>query len=219
MKDIKAIFFDFDDTLGNREVYAYNCYRAILKENTDIDDPVLFETIVQDCMLWDEKGNVNKKYVKDMLKKAWNIELPFDDFNTYWDSRLWEFAELLPDARETLEELKKKYKIGIITNGPAEGQRKKLQTAGIWDLFDEDLIIVSGDWPFAKPDVRLFHKACERAGVLPEEAVHVGDLFSRDVIGAYNAGMTPVWIWTQGVRKNETDVITIHFLKELLRLF
>ena len=33
---IKTIFFDFDDTLGNRELYACNAYHDILKENTDL---------------------------------------------------------------------------------------------------------------------------------------------------------------------------------------
>ena len=29
---IKAIFFDFDDTLGDRISYSTDCYRAILTE-------------------------------------------------------------------------------------------------------------------------------------------------------------------------------------------
>ena len=219
MNQIEAIFFDFDDTLGNREVYAYNCYRAIIQEHTSITDPVELEAVLQDCMIWDQKGNCNKGYVRDKLRNEWNIDLPYEDFNSYWDSRLWEFTELLPDAREVLEELKTRYKIGIITNGPSMGQKRKLQKAGLWDLFGEEHIIVSGDYPFAKPDPRLFQEACRRLNVQPEHAVHVGDIFAKDVVGAYRAGMTPVWIWTQGERRNHSGVITIHFLKELTNLF
>ena len=32
-----------------------------------------------------------------------------------------------------------------------------------------------------KPDAGIFRKACEMAGVSPEEAVHVGDSLSTDV--------------------------------------
>ena len=53
---IKAVFFDFDDTLGDREYYAYECAKTILKKSTDIKDPIVFESILQDWMLWDEKG-------------------------------------------------------------------------------------------------------------------------------------------------------------------
>ena len=216
---IKAIFFDFDDTLGNREVYAYDCYRAILEEYSGLTDPVELESAVQDCMLWDERGASDKRYVQEQLKKYWNIELPFTDFTEYWQEHLWEYAIMLEDTRRVLTELKKKYIIGIITNGPSEGQRRKLMQSGLADLFEEDHIIVSGDWPYAKPDPRLFLKACEQLGVKPEEAVHVGDMFSKDVLGAYRAGMTPVWIWTQGERKNLSGIRTIHTLDELLKYY
>lgn len=216
---IKAIFFDFDDTLGNREIYAYDCYRAILKENTDIKDPVELEAVVQDCMLWDEKGNIHKSHVQEMLRKTWGIDLPYADFDSYWDTRLWEFAVPMEETREVLTELKKKYQIGIITNGPSDGQRRKLMQSGLADLFEADHIIVSGDWPFAKPDPRLFRKACECIGVRPEEAVHVGDIYAKDILGAYRAGLTPVWIWTQGDRKNESGILTIRSLRELLKYY
>ena len=219
MSSIKAIFFDFDDTLGNREYYAYDCYRAILKENTDIEDPVEFEAVVQDCMLWDEKGNINKTHVKDRLAARYGIRLPYDDFNVYWDSVLWKYTQAYEETRDVLTQLKKKYQIGIITNGPSDGQRNKLRQSGLADLFAEDHIIVSGDHPFAKPDPRLFLAACEKLGVQPCEAVHVGDIYARDVLGAYRAGMTPVWIWTQGDRKNHSGVRKIHSLRELLEIY
>ena len=43
-----------------------------------------------------------------------------------------------------------------------------------------------------KPDPRIFTLALERAGLAPEEAVYVGDLYSVDVLGARAAGMDAV---------------------------
>ena len=132
MNDIRAIFFDFDDTLGDRESYAYDCYRAILEENTQIGDPVEFEAIVQDCMIWDEKGNCNKRHVAEMLRKNYGIELPYENFHAYWDTRLWQFAHPYTETREVLEELKKRYIIGIITNGPSDGNHFRGDSSGIY---------------------------------------------------------------------------------------
>lgn len=219
MNKYKAIFFDFDDTLGNREQYAYDCYRGILKSNTNIEDDLLFEAIVQDCMLWDEKGNCNKRHIKEMLKLNYDIDLPYEDFNTYWDSQLWKYTVPQPDAAETLTELSKRYQLGIITNGPSEGQRNKLKVSGLESFFQLDTIIVSGDYGYHKPDKRLFLAACDKLKVAPEESVYVGDIFARDVLGSASAGMKPVWIWTQGERKCSIEVLTIHKLKDLLNYF
>lgn len=216
---IKAIFFDFDDTLGNRELYANNCYRAIIRDNAQIDDPVLFEAIIQDCMMWDEKGNIDKNHVKINLKEHYGIDLPYEDINAYWNSVLWQYCVPFEDSESTLEYLAGKYKIGLITNGPSEGQRKKLEHAGLARFFDPATIVVSGDYGFHKPDKRLFLIACEKLGVKPEEAVYVGDIFAKDVLGSSHAGMQPVWIWNQGERKCDMDIIIIHKIGELKQYF
>ena len=75
---------------------------------------------------------------------------------------------------------------------------------------------MSGDYPFRKPDPRLFYAACEKLDVLPQESVYVGDIYGRDVLGAHRAGMTPVWIWNWGERKCGTDILIIHKISDLL---
>ena len=218
---IKVIFFDFDDTIGHREAYAYDCYRRILTEFAPqlLDDPFELEAAVQDCMLWDEKGNVDKTHVKNMLKETYGIDLPVGDLNKYWDSILWQHCVPYKDSEETLEALSKKYKLGLITNGPSDGQRSKLRHSGLDRFFNPDEIVVSGDYPFKKPDPRLFWAACEKLNVKPEECVYVGDIYGRDVLGAHRAGMTPVWMWNWGERKCGTDIIIIHKISELTNYF
>jgi putative hydrolase of the HAD superfamily len=217
---IKAIFFDFDDTLGYREMYAYDCYRRIIMENAPhLTDPFELEAVVQNCMLWDEKGNVDKTHVKDMLRKTHGIELPYEDLNKYWDQILWEHCVPYEDSERTLTELAKRYKLGLITNGPSDGQRNKLAHSGLSRFFNPEEIVVSGDYPFSKPDPRIFWAGCEKLGVKPEEAVYVGDIYGRDILGAHRAGMTPVWIWNWGNRKCATDILVIHHISELLDHF
>lgn len=38
-----------------------------------------------------------------------------------------------------------------------------------------DPVLISGNEGIEKPAAEIFFKACERAGVLPEQALHVGD--------------------------------------------
>jgi hypothetical protein len=52
-----------------------------------------------------------------------------------------------------------------------------------------DFVVDSGVVGVEKPDPRIFRIACERAGVKPAEAVHVGDFYDIDVLGARAAGV------------------------------
>jgi putative hydrolase of the HAD superfamily len=51
---------------------------------------------------------------------------------------------------------------------------------------------VSGHHGYHKPDVRLFLRACEDLGVLPEECVMVGDRIDNDVVPARLLGMRTI---------------------------
>lgn len=218
LKNIKAVFFDFDDTLGDREQYAYDTFYTILKNCCDIDDPIEFEAIMQDVMIWDEQGNIYKNHIKQMLLRKYHITLPYDDFTQYWTSVQWKSSVPFQDTIPTLETLSKKYKLGVITNGDSTGQRNKIRQAGLSEFFNEENMIVSGDYGYHKPDVRLFEKAMEKLQVKPEESVYIGDIFANDVLGAYRAHMTPIWIWTHGNRKCTADVIKIHKISDLLKI-
>ena len=213
---IKTIFFDFDDTLGNRELYAWNAYHDILKENTDLSG-MEFEAVLQEVMIWDQKGDVNKNYIKEMPAKVFDIHLPYPDFNTYWNSLLYKYCVPMEDAADTLSYLEKKYRLGIISNGPSDAQRNKLKKSGLESFFDENMVFISGDFGIKKPDLRLFLKACELAGAKPEECVYVGDIFYRDVLGSWRAGMKPVWIINQE-RKCTVDIPVIHHISDLKKI-
>ena len=57
-----------------------------------------------------------------------------------------------------------------------------------------DFVVDSGTVGVEKPDPRIFAIACARAGVPPDAAIHVGDVYEIDVLGARAAGITPVLV-------------------------
>ena len=61
------------------------------------------------------------------------------------------------------------------------------------DLIDYfDFAVVSAAVRHSKPDPALFQTALARANAIPDYAVHVGDAYLLDVLGARAAGITPV---------------------------
>lgn len=55
-----------------------------------------------------------------------------------------------------------------------------------------DFVVDSGEEGVEKPDARIFEIALARAGVTPEDAAYIGDLYSIDVLGARRVGLRAV---------------------------
>ncbi len=76
-------------------------------------------------------------------------------------------------------------KVAIISN--SEGMLDRLfRDLGILEHFD--LVVDSGKVGFEKPDPHIFGVAFERLGIGPDRALHLGDVFATDVLGARAAG-------------------------------
>jgi len=96
-------------------------------------------------------------------------------------------------AIELLEDLRPRYRLGLVTNGPSGFQRAKLATFDLSRFFDGTAVI-SGEVGVAKPDPVIFELAAARVAARPGEIVFVGDDLMLDVMGAAAAGFTTVWI-------------------------
>lgn len=97
-----------------------------------------------------------------------------------------------PGARETLRELGKVYKLGVISNSMSGAPRDFLKREGLAGYFE--VIIISRDVGIRKPNPKIFSIALQRLGVRPSEAAHVGNSLEEDVAGAKGAGMKAVLV-------------------------
>ena len=98
----------------------------------------------------------------------------------------------VPGVPGLLGELRERYCVGLLTDGPSRAQRSKLERLGWTDLFDA--VVVTGELEAGKPDSRAFAALTDRLGVPPEETVYIGDNPAADVRGAKRAGMLAVQV-------------------------
>ena len=77
---------------------------------------------------------------------------------------------------------------GILTNGPAEKQRSKINTLGLGRFFRPEMIIVSGEVGMDKPEPGIFLLAQQRCGAEPGDILYVGDSPRNDMIPAKALG-------------------------------
>ncbi|WP_207589453.1 HAD-IA family hydrolase [Halomontanus rarus] len=100
--------------------------------------------------------------------------------------------EPLPGVEGLLDDLRSRYRVGLLTNGPVRAQRDKITTLGWKRAFDAAL--VTGELAAGKPDPRAFEAILHELDVDPAEAVYVGDEVEADIAGATNAGMTAIQV-------------------------
>lgn len=215
---IKGIIFDYDGVLTKRYASAYHMYQWIIcsianKEKSDLD----VEEMVQTCMIWDEFGHSDKKYVFDKMKEHWFHDLDVSYWRTYWYEHFDAFQIVSDDAFDVLNQLHKHYKLAILSNGSSHSQHKKISSLKLETFFDE--VIVSGDYEMQKPDTRIFKIACDKLKLDPSEVAMVGDTFFTDLSGAMRIGMQPVWYCHERRTISDFYVPVVKDFKELEQYF
>ncbi len=95
-----------------------------------------------------------------------------------------------PEAGPVIRALKERgLKIGLISNAARSSHTysRMFNTYGIGKYFDS--LTISCEIGYLKPAREIFHHSLQQLDVQPHEAIHVGDLFKADVIGAVSSGM------------------------------
>jgi putative hydrolase of the HAD superfamily len=117
------------------------------------------------------------------------IEEPLNDLWAYHtEHNLWEHVPdgVIP-ALERLQALGVRLAVASNANGALHRMFSRVGLAGYFHTICDSC--VEG---VEKPDRRFFEIVLGRAGASRETAIHVGDLYHVDVIGARNAGLRPV---------------------------
>ncbi|OOQ68410.1 HAD family hydrolase [Vibrio parahaemolyticus] len=133
----------------------------------------------------------------------------------YFDSARMGAFTFFPGVKEMLTDLRKHYKLVVITNGPIFSQHPKLKATQMDEWVDH--IIVGGEEPEEKPAASIFQKALNLLDIKPEEALHIGDSLAADIAGANNMGILSVWVNATGA-SNPTEITPNFEIRETVEL-
>ncbi len=108
------------------------------------------------------------------------------------------FSVPVPEAPAVLDALRRRGLRLVVVSNSNGTVAELLRVVGLADHVDA--IVDSGIVGVEKPSPKIFECAAALVDVRPEEAVHVGDLYSVDVVGARAAGcgailLDPVGAW------------------------
>lgn len=217
---IKAVLFDFDETLQDRtlafEGYMDNFFAKYLP---NLDSAEL-EKRKEDMRITGKGGYVVRVdwYAQLIDMWGWVDAPPAEELAEHYDTTFGDCNVIFDNSIPLLKELKDRgYTVGVITNGPAYLQNHKMDTSGLRPYCD--IVVVSGDVGVHKPDPALFTYTADKLGIAPEECAYVGDHPVNDIQGALGAGMKAIrmnfgWFKDQDLRE---DVPVIDDIIDVLK--
>ena len=211
---IKLIFFDFWGTLVENGVFPSPVKQVkwILRLN-DMPFP---EYIVKF-----EESFMTKKF-KDLrsgfeeVTKAFDIKAPefvFEKLIGMWNKNTI-LSKPFEDTIEALEDLKKDYKIVLISNTIGFSVDSVLDKYDMKKYFDE--IVLSCDNGYLKSNKKLFEGVLKKLKIKKSEAVMVGDSIESDVKSAENVGINAILVDRRGKREYENKISSLSELKDKL---
>ena len=124
----------------------------------------------------------------------------------------WEDPNICDDTKNFLETLK--IPVCIVSNIDRNDILSAIENLGL--KFDS--VVTSEDCRCYKPRKEMFQKALNLMDVLPNEVIHIGDSFSSDVFGAYNAGIDSAWLNRKSV-SNGGSIEPDYEISSILEIF
>ena len=223
------IFFDLDHTLWDFDANSTATLNEIFETYgliNQIESQELFakEYQIINRQLWDlyHKNLVDKETLRLTrfaltLEKfnVHNLELSLKIADDYVKLSPYK-GKLFPRTHEVLDELRKKYKLHLITNGFKEVQRIKIQTSDIEKYFVN--IFISEEVGYMKPQPEMFNHAIKTAKTKSNQSLMIGDNYEVDILGAAGVGMDTVFFNPEKMENDYKTTYQVYELKELVGL-
>lgn len=218
---MKAVLFDLDNTLYDTQQYFIGAFESISKyvsSEYDLPEQKIYKTLGK---LWQKKTSMYPYLFNDLLKL---LQIKQDSpevidalvrlFNGYAGN-----IELYPDVLPTLQELRGRlYKLGIITDGTVERQKRKIELLKLEPLFD---VIIYTKEIESKASPTPFLAALARLNVKAPDAYYIADNPLIDFKGAKEVGIKTIRIlrgeYTK-IPRNEYIDFEVEKLEELLEI-
>jgi 2-haloacid dehalogenase len=213
--------FDLDDTLldfGASEKLSFARTLRELGFHDDVDELFRQYQIIN-IGLWRsfEEGTVPKDFLKvERFRKTFaanGLDLDPEAASYRYLESLSETVVLMDGATRICETFAAIGEVGIITNGVAHIQSRRIASSGLGDHIS--FIATSEACGFAKPDSRFFEFTTKMARRFARhETIIVGDRLDADILGANRFGIESCW-YNPKRSMNETEAIPTYEVAHL----
>lgn len=226
---IRAVFFDFYGTLAKWEPAAGEIQRmSSAAEGLDVD-PAAIERAYPTANALFDRENARQRLVSQTPEQRESFLAGYEqallaaagyDVSLWLARAIWRRVSSAPkemglysDARAALQELQiQGFRLGVISNMGTD-LPDYLEYMGIAGLVTTS--VSSGEVGVAKPHFSVFEAALHKVGVPAHEALHVGDGYESDVLGAAGAGLHALYLQRHVEEPAPSEHSVVHSLSEV----
>ncbi|XP_020507662.1 N-acylneuraminate-9-phosphatase [Labrus bergylta] len=212
-KGVKAVLLDLDNTLIETSRAGEEALRQtsdLLKSTLALDDTTISsicdkfkQKLFQESFSPSAAGSIDEvraghweESIQEAVGSCSLPSLPAQCYHLWKKSRL-QALRLSPEICDLLKQLRRRYKLLLLTNGETQTQREKVEAVGCEEFFDA--IVIGGEYAEQKPFVSIFTLCFNMLQVEAQDCVMVGDSLDTDIQGGFNAGVrATVWISKAG---------------------
>jgi putative hydrolase of the HAD superfamily len=215
---IRAVIFDLDNTLIDfltfKKETAKAAARAMVKMGLPTDEITAYGKIFS---VYDEKGIEYQKTFGDVIR-PFGLEINEAEMIQQaailaYLRRKFDVLKPYPMVKPTLEKLRQKYKLAVVTDAPRNKAWQRLVLTGLEKEFN--YVITKDDTMEEKPHPSPFYLAMKKLNMLAPACLFVGDNPERDIKGAKELGMMSCWARYGSMRRESDADIEIDSISEL----
>jgi 2-haloacid dehalogenase len=209
----RLFLFDLDDTLldfkaSEKLSFARTLQQLGVVEGIDELFP-LYQKINVELWRQFETGAVSKDFLKvERFRSTFaanRLDLDAHAASHLYLESLSETVVLIDGATQVCEALAAIGEVGVITNGVASIQSRRIASAGLGDHIS--FTATSEECGFAKPDIRFFEYTVKMARTFArDETIIIGDRLDADILGANRFGIESCWFNPSNL-PNETEAL------------
>ena len=189
VEDVRCVVFDIDDTLYLERDYVRSGFAAAgtwVSRSLGLEGFAelswrLFErgrrgTIFDEALA--SLGVRPERHILDELVRRYRAHVPS--------------IALFPDARRCLDALRGAVFLGVISDGPLQSQRAKVEALGLTPLVDSIVLTAEFGEGYEKPHPRAFESVQATAGCGGASCVYVADNPAKDFLAPRHLGWQTV---------------------------
>jgi putative hydrolase of the HAD superfamily len=182
-----AVIFDLDDTLYPERRFALSGFAAVARHveaRFGLDARDAFA-----CLRAALRRGARASALQQLAAQLGGGDRLVVDLRDVYRAHIP--ALRLPGAgRHALAETRRRWRVGLLTNGIPGVQRAKIAALGLEPLVD--CVVCAHEVSDGKPDPAAFRVVCAALGVSPDRAVMAGDDPWCDIDGARHAGLRTI---------------------------
>ncbi|OOF39302.1 HAD family hydrolase [Rodentibacter mrazii] len=186
----KALVLDLDDTLYAEIDFLYSGYKHISMRLEPENWKPLFDHLVE---LY-HRGENTFKYLTDKYQIELSILLEWYRYHS-------PDIKLFKHTWEILNNLRKDYKLAVITDGRSITQRNKLKALNLEEILD--FVVISEEIGSEKPDPRNF--LAVQDALQCQKYIYIGDNPQKDFVSPNKLGWETICLRDKGDNIHKQD--------------